>query len=64
MNKLSIAFFARSRRLLGVVGWIALILLGLALLPLVVHVVGRLADEFTSLLPQLNRLREESLWPY
>lgn len=62
MNKLSL--FSRSRRLLRIAAWIALILLAVALLPLVVHVIGRLADGFTNLLPQLNRLHEESLWPY
>lgn len=62
MNKITL--FARSRRLLRVAAWIALILLAVALLPLVVHVIDRLADGFTSLLPQLNRLHEESLWPY
>lgn len=64
MNQAPVAFFARSRRLLRVVAWIALILLAVALLPLVVHVIGRLADGLTRLLPQLNRLQKESLWPY
>lgn len=64
MNKVSIAFYTRYRGLLRVAAWIALILLAAALLPLLVHVIDRLADGFTGLVPQLNRLHQESLWPY
>ncbi len=64
MKELSIAISPRSRKVLRLTGWAALILLSLALLPVLLHVLNRLPDWLTGLLPHLSRLWEDSPWSY
>jgi hypothetical protein len=64
VSELLVGVSPRSRRLLRLVGWAAVVLLILAALPFLVEILLRVADWFTSLFPHSSRLWEVSPWSY